>query len=255
MNATTQLEHAREGRVTDALARVADREGLEPEALRAEVAAGRVVIPANRLHLDGIGLSHTRLDPVGIGRAVTTKVNANLGASPVSSTPEAELAKLQCALACGADAVMDLSTGGDLDAIRAHLIDHCPAPLGTVPIYSMIADRPIEEVTCQTILDTLARQATQGVDFFTIHAGILREHLPLTESRTMPLVSRGGSLLARWMTHHGRQNPFYEMFDEITALLREYDVTYSLGDGLRPGCLADASDAAQFAELDRKSVV
>jgi len=250
MNAITQLEQAREGVRTPALRRVAEREGLDAETLRAEVAAGRLVIPANRLHLDGIGPSHTRLDPIGIGRAVATKVNANLGASPDSSTPDEELTKLQCALAHGADAVMDLSTGGDLDATRAYLIDHCPAPLGTVPIYAMIAERPVEELTYNAILETLRRQAAQGVDFFTLHAGVLREHLPLAERRKMPLVSRGGSLIAAWMRHHGRQNPFYEMFDEITALLREYDVTYSLGDGLRPGCLADASDDAQFAELD-----
>ena len=247
---TTQYTQAVGGEITSEMRRVAERERLDAETIRAEVAAGRMVIPANRLHLAGSGEAGLKLDPIGIGRAGTTKINANLGASPVSSCEDLELTKLQWAVRYGADAVMDLSTGGDLDATRRHLIAHASVPLGTVPMYSMIVGRSVEDLTCDQMLAAIAAQAAQGVDFFTIHAGILREHLDLLGSRKMGIVSRGGSLLAKWMIHHGRQNPLYEMFDEISAICRQYDVTYSLGDGLRPGCLADASDAAQFAELD-----
>jgi phosphomethylpyrimidine synthase len=190
-----------------------------------------------------------RLDPTGIGRMITTKVNANIGASPVSSSTDAEVEKLRWAQKFGADTVMDLSTGGDLVACRQAIVDHSTVPVGTVPIYSMILGRPIEELTYEVILAEVERQARQGVDYFTIHAGVLREHLPLIERRVTGIVSRGGSILAKWMIHHRKQNPMYEMFDEISAIMRDYDVTYSLGDGLRPGCLADASDAAQLAEL------
>jgi len=190
-----------------------------------------------------------RLDPIGIGRMITTKVNANIGASPVASGTAAEVEKLEWAQRYGADTVMDLSTGGDLAACRQAIVDHATIPVGTVPIYSMIVGRRIEELTHDVILREIERQAKQGVDYFTIHAGVLREHLALVAPRVTGIVSRGGSILAKWMIHHGRQNPMYELFDEISAIMREYDVTYSLGDGLRPGCLADASDAAQLAEL------
>ncbi|MBM4265931.1 MAG: phosphomethylpyrimidine synthase ThiC [Deltaproteobacteria bacterium] len=190
-----------------------------------------------------------RLDPIGIGRMVTTKINANIGASPVSSTTDEEVEKLRWAQRFGADTLMDLSTGGDLAACRQAILDHATIPIGTVPIYSMIVGRSIEDLSHDTILKEIERQAQQGVDYFTIHAGVLREHLPLVGPRITGIVSRGGSLLAKWMIHHGRQNPMYELFDEISAIMREYDVTYSLGDGLRPGCLADASDPAQLAEL------
>jgi len=190
-----------------------------------------------------------RLDPTGIGRMITTKINANIGASPVSSSTAEEVEKLHWAQQYGADTLMDLSTGGDLAACRQAIIDHATIPIGTVPIYSMIVGRRIEDLTYDVILAEIERQARQGVDYFTIHAGVLREHLPLVGPRVTGIVSRGGSLLAKWMLHHGRQNPMYELFDEISAIMREYDVTYSLGDGLRPGCLADASDAAQLAEL------
>jgi phosphomethylpyrimidine synthase len=243
----TQYEDALAGRQTPPMRRAAEREGLDAETIRAELAAGRLVIPANRLHLAG---KASPLDPVAIGRAVSTKINANIGASPVSSCKEQELIKLRLAVQYGADAVMDLSTGGDLDETRTYLIERTSVPVGTVPIYSMIVDRPVEELTVDGMLATIRKQAEQGVDFFTIHAGIRREHLPLVGRRKMGIVSRGGSLLAKWMVHHGRENPMYEAFDEISAILREYDVTYSLGDGLRPGCLADASDEAQFAELE-----
>ncbi|HWP66241.1 MAG TPA: phosphomethylpyrimidine synthase ThiC [Candidatus Limnocylindria bacterium] len=294
----TQLERARRGIVTDEMRRVALREGTSPEFIRAEVARGALVIPANVRHLAGSGgeapsgrpLSYPtdvvghpgardggrlwvnqttaqraavldapewlrgerapkRLDPTGIGRRITTKINANIGASPVSSSTAEEVEKLRWAQKYGADTLMDLSTGGDLGACRQAIIDHATIPIGTVPIYSMIVGRRIEDLTYDVILREIERQARQGVDYFTIHAGVLREHLALVGPRTTGIVSRGGSLLAKWMMYHGRQNPMYELFDEISAIMREYDVTYSLGDGLRPGCLADASDAAQLAEL------
>ncbi|MGQ9589150.1 MAG: phosphomethylpyrimidine synthase ThiC [Planctomycetota bacterium] len=224
--------------------RVAEREPhLTAEEIRAEVAAGRMIIPANKVHL------RCRLDPMCIGRAATTKVNANMGASPVSSNTEEELEKLRWAERWGADTVMDLSTGGDIDACRQAIVENSTVPIGTVPIYSMIIGRRIEDLTHEAILRELEHQARQGVDYFTIHAGVLREHLPLVKKRLIGIVSRGGSLLAKWMVHHGRQNPMYEVFDEICDILREYDVAVSLGDGLRPGALADATDEAQLAEL------
>ncbi len=244
----TQLQQARDGRITPEMQRVAQRERQDAETIRTEVAAGRLVIPANRRHAEGAGPA--KLDPCGIGRAVSTKINANIGASPLSSCEDLERTKLDWAVRYGADAVMDLSTGGDLDRTRTALIGGATVPIGTVPLYSMIVDRPVEELTCEQMLAAIEKQARQGVDFFTIHAGILREHLAPARRRKLGIVSRGGSLLAKWMVHHGRQNPLYEMFDEISAICREYDVTYSLGDGLRPGCLADASDEAQFAELE-----
>jgi phosphomethylpyrimidine synthase len=246
----TQYEHALAGAITPEMRRVAQREQRDAEFIRAEAAAGRLVIPANVRHLSPAETSAARLDPCGIGRALTTKINANIGASPLSSCKAQELLKLRWAVKYGADAVMDLSTGGDLDDIRTHIIANSTVPIGTVPIYSMIVSRPVEELTVADILATVEKQAEQGVDFFTIHAGLLRKHLPLIPRRKMGIVSRGGSLLAKWMVHHGRENPMYEAFDEISAICRQYDVTYSLGDGLRPGCLADASDEAQFAELD-----
>jgi phosphomethylpyrimidine synthase len=191
-----------------------------------------------------------RLDAMGIGRMITTKINANIGASPVSSSTMEEVEKLRWAQKYGADTLMDLSTGGNLDECRQAIIDHSTIPIGTVPIYSMIIGRQIEDLTYDVILEEIERQAQQGVDYFTIHAGVLKEHLPLIRNRVTGIVSRGGSLLAKWMIEHNKENPMYELFDEISAIMREYDVTYSLGDGLRPGCLADASDPAQLAELN-----
>jgi phosphomethylpyrimidine synthase len=240
----TQLEHARLGHVTPEMTRVAEREGhLTAEQVRDEVAAGRMVIPANRVHLG------YQLDPMAIGRASRTKINANMGASPVSSGTDEEVEKLEWSLRWGADTVMDLSTGGDLDKTRDAIVRHSTAPVGTVPIYSMIIGRQIEDLTPEMILDQLEHQAQQGVDYFTIHAGVLREHLPHVSRRLIGIVSRGGSLLAKWMIHHGKQNPMYELWDEICAVARRFDVTFSIGDGLRPGGLADASDRAQLAEL------
>ena len=240
----TQLEHARLGLITPQMRRVAEREGhLTPEQVRDEVAAGRLVIPANTVH------QSYRLDPMAIGRAAHTKVNANLGASPVSSGTQEELDKTAWAVRWGADTVMDLSTGGDLDACRDAILRHSPVPVGTVPIYAMIIGRRIEYLTVEDILATLEQQAAQGVDYFTVHAGVLREHLPHVRNRLIGIVSRGGSLLAKWMIHHGRQNPMYEAWESICDIMRRYDVTFSIGDGLRPGGLADATDRAQLAEL------
>jgi phosphomethylpyrimidine synthase len=242
---STQLEHARVGNVTPEMRRVAEREPhLTPEQVRDEVAAGRMVVPANKVHL-----SHT-LDPMCIGRAGKTKVNANMGASPVSSSTDEEVEKLHWAERWGADTVMDLSTGGDLDATRDAIIKNSRVPIGTVPIYSMILGRQIEDLTPQVILEQLEHQARQGVDYMTIHAGVLREHLPFVQNRLIGIVSRGGSLLAKWMIHHEAQNPMYDLWDDICQILRRWDVTFSIGDGLRPGGLADATDAAQLAELE-----
>ncbi len=240
----TQLEHARLGHVTPEMRRVAEREPhLSPEQVRDEVAAGRMVIPANRVH------RQYALDPMAIGRASVTKVNANMGASPVASSTDEEVEKLRWAERWGADTVMDLSTGGDLDATREAIIRNATVPIGTVPIYSMILGRRIEDLDREAILAQIEHQARQGVDYMTIHAGVLREHLPFVRDRLIGIVSRGGSLLAKWMIHHGLQNPMYESWDAICEVLRRYDVTFSIGDGLRPGGLADASDRAQLAEL------
>ena len=240
---TTQLQAAQVGNITEQMRFVAEIESIDAELIRTEIAAGRLVIPANKLHIK------TNLKPIGIGRALTTKVNANIGTSPVRSSVDEEIKKMQTALSAGADAIMDLSTGGDLNDTRQKLLTDCPAPFGTVPIYQVIEGRNVEDVNEKIILETIETQAKQGVDFFTIHAGLLKEHLSLLESRVAGIVSRGGALLAKWMLHHNRQNPLYEMFDDLCDIMVQYDVTFSLGDGLRPGCIADATDKAQIAEL------
>ncbi|MDA0833575.1 MAG: phosphomethylpyrimidine synthase ThiC [Planctomycetota bacterium] len=241
----TQLESARLGIITPEMRRVAQREPhLTPEQVRDEVAAGRMIIPANKVHLG------YQLDPMCIGRASLTKINANMGASPVSSGTEDELEKLRWAEKWGADTVMDLSTGGNIDACRDAILRHSTVPIGTVPIYSMIIGRKIEELDHASILQMLEHQAKQGVDYFTIHAGVLRNHLPFIKKRLIGIVSRGGSLLAKWMLTHGRENPMYELWEQICQIMRQYDVSFSIGDGLRPGGLADATDRAQLAELE-----
>lgn len=242
----TQLEHARAGTITPEMEFVATREKLEPEKIREEVAAGRMVIPANKVHLAG------RLEPMCIGIAATCKVNANIGNSAVTSNEEGELEKLHTAVHYGADTVMDLSTGKNIDAIRKAIIAASPVPIGTVPIYQMLEELggDIEEMRPQHFLDMVEHQAKQGVDYMTVHCGVKLEHLHLTMGRVTGIVSRGGSLIAKWMMAHRKQNPLYESFDDLCDIMRQYDVTWSLGDGLRPGSLADASDDAQFAELD-----
>ena len=240
----TQLEHARLGIITPEMRRVAEREPhLSAEQVLAEVAAGRLIIPANRVHLG------YQLDVTAIGRATRTKVNANMGASPVSSGTEEEVEKLRWAERWGADTVMDLSTGGDLDGCRDAILRAATVPIGTVPIYSMIVGRSIEDLTVDMILEHIEHQAKQGVDYFTVHAGVLQAHVPLLAKRVAGIVSRGGSLLIKWALHHGQENPMYTAFDQIADIMRRYDVSFSLGDGLRPGALADATDEAQLAEL------
>jgi phosphomethylpyrimidine synthase len=240
----TQLEAARSGSISPQMLRVALGEPhLTPEQIRVEVATGRMIIPANKVHL------RYKLEPMCIGRAALTKINANLGASPVTSDLSEEVEKMKWAVKWGADTCMDLSTGGDLNATRSAIIQKSTVPIGTVPIYSMIIGRSIEDLTYDIILKELENQARAGVDYFTIHAGVLRAHLPFVRKRLIGIVSRGGSLLAKWMIHHNKENPMYEIFDEICDIMRAYDVSFSLGDGLRPGGLADATDEAQLLEL------
>jgi phosphomethylpyrimidine synthase len=239
----TQLQISRSGTISDEVKFVAGAENVDAELIRQEIAAGRLVIPANKQHLK------TNLVPVGIGRMLTTKVNANIGTSSVRSSVEVELEKMKTALDAGADAIMDLSTGGNLDETREKLLTYCPVPFGTVPIYQIIEGRSVEDIDSKIILEIIEKQAQQGVDFFTIHAGVLREHLPLLEKRVAGIVSRGGALLAKWMLYHNKQNPLYDMFDDLCDIMAEYDVCFSLGDGLRPGAIADATDEAQIAEL------
>ncbi len=240
----TQLEEARRGVVTPEMEYVARRERIAPETVRAEVARGRMVIPANKVHL-GLGL-----EPMAIGTKATCKINANIGNSAVTSDIDNELSKLKMAVDLGADTVMDLSTGGNIDAIRAAIIAASPVPIGTVPMYQAIQGvKKVEDLSSQDLVDMVEHQAKQGVDYMTLHAGILRDFIPLTAHRITGIVSRGGALIAQWMIAHNQENPLYTRFDDLCDIMREYDVTWSLGDSLRPGSIADASDAAQFAEL------
>ena len=240
--APTQLRFARQGVITEEMRYVAVRERMEPEAIRAEIARGRLIIPAN--------IHHENLEPMCIGVASTCKINANIGNSAVISHVEDELEKLHVAVHYGADTVMDLSTGGDIPGIRKAILAQSPVPIGTVPIYEALTRvRSVYDLTAELMLEVIEEQAEQGVDYMTIHAGILREFIPLTTKRVTGIVSRGGSILAQWMTHHKKENFLFERYDDICKIFRKHDVTFSLGDSLRPGCLADASDAAQFAEL------
>ncbi len=238
----TQLHLAREGLVTEEMAHVARVERLDPELVRSEVARGRMVIPAN--------VNHPELEPLGIGIAATCKINANIGNSAVTSDVAGELEKLRICLKYGADTVMDLSTGGDIPLIREAIIRASPLAVGTVPIYECLVHvKDVADLTPRMLLDIIEAQARQGVDYMTIHAGLLRDFIPLAAKRVTGIVSRGGALMAQWMLANGAENPLYTHFDDICEIFKRYDVTFSLGDGLRPGCLADASDAAQFAEL------
>jgi len=240
----TQMHRAREGEVTPEMRRVAEREGLEAEFVRREVAEGRAIIPANIHHLKA------KLDPMGIGIGLTCKINANIGNSAVTSDVDSELKKLHTAVHYGSDTVMDLSTGGNIDEIRQAVIAASTVPIGTVPIYQMIQHvKEVADLTPQDMLDMIERQAKQGVDYMTIHAGILLEYLHKVKDRITKIVSRGGSLIAEWMVRHRKQNPLYTHYDEICEILKQHDVSFSLGDSLRPGCQHDASDDAQFSEL------
>ena len=242
MTKNTQMSRARAGEITPQMAAVAKKESVEPEVIRDAVAAGRIVIPAN--------INHKAINPIGIGRQLTTKINANIGNSTLSSCPQQELQKLRTALSYGADTVMDLSTGANITNIRKTIIANSPAPIGTVPVYEALSRvDSSDQLTDELIVDVIREQAEQGVDYITIHSGLLMDHVPLAKKRKLRIVSRGGSIIAKWMMTHKRENLFYTNFDKILEICAKYDVTISLGDGMRPGCLADASDDAQFAEL------
>jgi phosphomethylpyrimidine synthase len=238
----TQMHYARQGRITEEMEYVARREKLDPERVRLEVARGRMIIPAN--------INHANLEPMAIGIAAKCKINSNIGNSAVTSNIDQELEKLNVSVKYGADTVMDLSTGGDIPRIRKAILAHSPVPIGTVPIYEALTRvRRVEDLSAEVVLEVIEEQAEQGVDYMTIHAGVLLEYVPLTRKRITGIVSRGGAILGQWMAAHRRQNFLYEHFGKICKIFRKYDVSFSLGDGLRPGCLADASDEAQFAEL------
>ena len=244
----TQLELARSGVISEAMRAVAREEGLEPEAVRQGVAAGTVVVPANT--------NHRNLSPCGIGKGLRTKVNANIGTSSDYGTIDTELAKLQAAIEAKADTVMDLSTGGDISAVRRAILAACPSPLGTVPIYQAgieaIARRgAIVSMTADDLFEAIEQHVADGVDFITVHCGITQAAIARLRAgpRVTDVVSRGGSFLIGWMLHHGRENPLYEQYDRLLEIAHACDVTLSLGDGLRPGSLADASDRAQMEEL------
>src|SRR5437660_1992997 len=238
----SQMHYARRGVVTEEMEYVAQEEQLPPEQVCDEVARGRMIIPAN--------INHPELEPMCIGVASLCKINANIGNSALTSNIDEELKKLHTAVHYGADTVMDLSTGGDIHQIREAILRHSPVPIGTVPIYEAISRvKRVEDLNAKVMLEVIEEQAAQGVDYMTIHAGVLIQYLPLISTRITGIVSRGGAILAQWMAYHHKQNFLYECFDDICKIFKKYDVSFSLGDGLRPGCIADASDAAQFAEL------
>ncbi len=239
----TQMHYARKGQITEEMHYVARRERIEPELVRSEVARGRMIIPAN--------IRHTNLEPMCIGVASTCKINANIGNSSTTSNIDQELEKLRYSVKFGADTVMDLSTGGDIPLIREQIIRNSPVPIGTVPIYEALARvRRVEDLNINVMLEVIEEQAAQGVDYMTIHAGVLVQYVPLAAKRITGIVSRGGAILAEWMVKNHKQNLLYENFEAICKIFQKYDVSFSLGDGLRPGSIADASDAAQFAELE-----
>lgn len=267
----TQYEFARAGIITEEMIYAAHRENLgrttmvegaatrradgedfgadipefvTPEFVRAEIAAGRAILPAN--------INHPELEPMVIGRNFLVKVNANIGNSAVTSSVAEEVEKMVWSIRWGADTVMDLSTGRNIHNIRDWILRNAPVPIGTVPLYQALekVGGVPEDLTWEIFRDTLIEQAEQGVDYFTIHAGVRLRHVPLTVNRVTGIVSRGGSIMAGWCLHHHRESFLYEHFGEICDIMRRYDVSFSLGDGLRPGSIADANDAAQFAELE-----
>lgn len=239
----TQLQRARTGEVTAEMSFIAEREGVPPELVRDEVARGRAVIPANH--------NHPEAEPMVIGKAFAVKVNANIGNSAVSSSIAEEVDKMVWATRWGADTIMDLSTGRDIHQTREWILRNSPVPVGTVPMYQAlekVGGDPVK-LTWELYRDTVIEQCEQGVDYMTVHAGVLKSHIPLTAGRVTGIVSRGGSIMAAWCLAHDRESFLYTNFDELCTILARYDVTFSLGDGLRPGSIADANDAAQFAEL------
>jgi len=236
------MHYARGGQITEEMEYISRIEKVSAELIRAEVARGRMIIPAN--------IRHTNLEPMAIGIESKCKINANIGNSATTSNIDEELEKLRYSVKFGADTVMDLSTGGDIPEIRKAIISHSPVPIGTVPIYEALSRvRRVEDLNINVMLEVIEEQAEQGVDYMTIHAGVLVQYVPLATKRITGIVSRGGAILAEWMVKNHRQNLLYENFDAICKIFQKYDVSFSLGDGLRPGCIADASDAAQFAEL------
>lgn len=240
----TQMHYARQGLLTEEMGHVAKREDLPPSLVMEEVARGRMIIPAN--------INHVNLEPMGIGIAAHCKVNANIGASPTTSDVQQEVEKLNLAVRYGADTVMDLSTGGvNLDEARTAIIQASPVPIGTVPVYQALESvhGSVRKLDEDDFLHIIEKHCQQGVDYQTIHAGLLIEHLPKVRGRITGIVSRGGGVLAQWMLYHHRQNPLYTRFDDICEIFKRYDCSFSLGDSLRPGCQHDASDAAQLAEL------
>lgn len=239
----SQMHYARRGLITEEMAFVAAREGVSAEFVREEVAAGRAVIPANR--------RHPELEPVIIGRKFRTKINANIGNSATHSSISEEVEKLQWAIMWGGDTVMDLSTGHNIHETREWILRNSPVPIGTVPIYQALekVDGDPSKLTLDIFIETLVEQAEQGVDYFTIHAGVLLRFVPLTVDRITGIVSRGGAIMAAWCLAHHKENFLYTGFAKICEVMKKYDITFSLGDGLRPGCLADANDEAQFGEL------
>lgn len=243
MKAVTQMQRARNGEITPEIAFVAEKEQMDREQLRFYVAQGWVVIPANRNHLA------QKLEPMGIGKGLSTKINANLGASPHIHDLDIELKKVDNCLKYGADTLMDLSTAGDINGYRAAIIEHSSIPVGTVPLYQIVEQYGIAGFTPQNALEVIRFQAQQGVDYMTVHAGFKKEFIPLVKKRTMGTVSRGGGILQKWMTIHDAENPLLQIYDEIIDIFAEYDVTFSLGDTLRPGGLCDCNDEAQIAEL------
>jgi phosphomethylpyrimidine synthase len=238
----SQMHYARRGVITEEMEYVGKVEKLPAEVVRAEIARGRMIVPAN--------VNHPEMVPMAIGIASKCKINANIGNSQIDGDATSELRKLDSCLKYGADTVMDLSTGGDIPGIRGQLLRKSTVPLGTVPIYEAVERvKRIESLTAQDLLDVVEEQARQGVDYMTIHAGILRDFLPLAQHRITGIVSRGGALMAQWMMATGKENPWFTHFEQLCEIFARYDVSFSLGDSLRPGCLADASDEAQFAEL------
>jgi phosphomethylpyrimidine synthase len=238
----SQMHFARKGLITEEMEYVAKRERISAELVRDEIAAGRLIIPAN--------INHPEVEPMAIGIASRCKVNANIGNSAVTSNIHEELKKLHTAIQFGADTVMDLSTGGAIPEIRDAILRHSPVPIGTVPIYEALNRvKRLEDLNIDVYLEVIEEQAEQGVDYFTVHAGVLIQYVPMVAKRITGIVSRGGAILAQWMTHHHKQNFLYENFDRIVKVMAKHDVSFSLGDGLRPGSIADASDDAQFSEL------
>jgi phosphomethylpyrimidine synthase len=239
----TQMYYAKKGIITEEMEYVAKIENLSAELIRSEVARGRMIIPAN--------VNHTNLKPMAIGIAAKCKINSNIGSSSLASDPASEVEKVKVSQKYGADTIMDLSTGGDLDSIRREVIKHSEVPIGTVPMYQILHDieNKIEDLTIDKMLEVIEKQAEQGVSYFTIHAGFLLRFMPHIAKRKMGIVSRGGSLMAAWMMHYHQENPFYQAYDKILDICAKHDVALSLGDSLRPGCLYDASDEAQLSEL------